>query len=85
MAAWARTLTRFIHRQRRLVRGLLAVAALVLLIDGFLIERSLLHLLLLHPLLLMAPNLSSRVNEITLGKTSYFRARIGKNITCSNC
>ncbi len=54
MAAWARTLTRFIHRQRRLVRGLLAVAALVLLIDGFLIERSLLHLLLLHPLLLMA-------------------------------
>ena len=38
-----------------------------------------------HPLLLMAPNLSSRVNEITLGKTSYFRARIGKNITCSNC
>lgn len=53
MAAWARTLTRFIHRQRRPVRGLLAVAALVLLIDGFLIERSLLHLLL-HPLLLMA-------------------------------
>lgn len=54
MAVWARTLTRFIHRRRRPVRGLLALAALVLLVDGFVIERSLLHLLLLHPLLLMA-------------------------------
>lgn len=38
-----------------------------------------------HPILLMAPNLSSRLNEITLGKTSYFRARQGKKITCSDC
>ena len=38
-----------------------------------------------HPILLMAPTLASRLNEITLSKTSYFRARIGKNIPCSNC
>lgn len=38
-----------------------------------------------HPILLMAPNLSSSLNEITLGKTSYFRARQGKKITCSDC
>jgi hypothetical protein len=54
MPAWFRSLTRFIHRQRRLLRGLLAMAVLVLLADGFLVERSLVHLLLLHPLLLMA-------------------------------
>lgn len=38
-----------------------------------------------HPILLMAPNLSSNLSEITLGKTSFFRARQGKKITCSDC
>lgn len=38
-----------------------------------------------HHILLMAPNLSSQLNEITLGKTSFFRQRKGEKITCSGC
>ena len=38
-----------------------------------------------HAILLMAPNLSSRLNEITLRKTSFFRARQGDSISCTDC
>ncbi|UPA24535.1 TadE/TadG family type IV pilus assembly protein [Shinella oryzae] len=39
-----------------------------------------------HKILLMAPGLSSHINNITLGKTSYFRKRTGETIiTCSDC
>lgn len=38
-----------------------------------------------HKILLMAPNLESRLNTIDLGKTSYFRLRVGKKIDCSDC
>lgn len=38
-----------------------------------------------HPILLMAPSLASRLKEITLGKTSFFRLRKGDKITCTDC
>lgn len=38
-----------------------------------------------HTILLMAPNLSSQLNEIKLGKTSFFRQRKGEAITCTGC
>lgn len=38
-----------------------------------------------HTILLMAPGLTSQLNKIDLGKTSYFRQRVGKKIDCSDC
>ena len=38
-----------------------------------------------HKILLMAPNLSSQINNITLSKTSYFGLRRGTKIDCSDC
>jgi Flp pilus assembly protein TadG len=38
-----------------------------------------------HKILLMAPGLSSHINNITLGKTSYFRKRAGEKISCTDC
>ncbi|MGQ3210097.1 TadE/TadG family type IV pilus assembly protein [Shinella sp.] len=38
-----------------------------------------------YTILLMAPNLSSRLNSFPLGKTSYFALRRGKTIACSGC
>lgn len=42
------------HRRRFALRALLAIAAIALLIDGFVVERNVVHLLLLHPLLLLS-------------------------------
>ena len=38
-----------------------------------------------YSILLLAPNLDSRLNQITLGRTSYFRQRTGKLIECTDC
>ena len=38
-----------------------------------------------HKVLLLAPNLNSRYNELPLSKTSYFRQRVGDRIDCSDC
>lgn len=38
-----------------------------------------------YTILLMAPNLSSRLNSFRLNKTSYFGLRKGKEIACSGC
>jgi Flp pilus assembly protein TadG len=38
-----------------------------------------------YSILLLAPNLDSNLNKITLGRTSYFRLRVGKKIDCSDC
>jgi len=38
-----------------------------------------------YTILLMAPNLSSRLNSFRLAKTSYFGLRKGKEIACSGC
>lgn len=38
-----------------------------------------------YNILLMAPGLTSELNTITLGKTSYFRLRVGKKVDCSDC
>ncbi|WP_439626026.1 TadE/TadG family type IV pilus assembly protein [Shinella sp.] len=38
-----------------------------------------------HKILLVAPNLSSHLNEITLSKTSYFGLRQGSAIACADC
>lgn len=38
-----------------------------------------------YSILLLAPNLDSRLNKINLGRTSYFRQRVGKKIDCSDC
>lgn len=38
-----------------------------------------------YSILLLAPNLSSRLNKINLGRTSYFRLRFGKKIDCTDC
>jgi hypothetical protein len=54
MAASSRVLRQWARRQRTALRVLLMIAAIALLIDGFWIERSVLHLLLLHPVLLLA-------------------------------
>lgn len=54
MAARSRKLRAWAQRQRTALRALLVIAAIALLIDGFWIERSVLHLLLLHPVLLLA-------------------------------
>jgi uncharacterized membrane protein YoaK (UPF0700 family) len=54
MTASSRVLRRWARRQRTALRVLLMIAAIALLIDGFWIERSVLHLLLLHPVLLLA-------------------------------
>ena len=54
MMAWTRTLRHWALRRSTELRVLLVIAAIALLIDGFLVERSLLHLMLSHPLLLLA-------------------------------
>jgi uncharacterized membrane protein YoaK (UPF0700 family) len=54
MAASSRVLRQWARRQRTALRVLLMIAAIALLIDGFWVERSVLHLLLLHPMLLLA-------------------------------
>jgi Flp pilus assembly protein TadG len=38
-----------------------------------------------HKILLMAPNLSTQLNDITLRKTSYFGLRQGSAIACADC
>jgi Flp pilus assembly protein TadG len=38
-----------------------------------------------HTILLLAPGLSSQLNQINLGKTSYFRQRVGEAIECTDC
>lgn len=38
-----------------------------------------------HKILLMMPSLESRINTVTLGKTSYFRQRTGKAVNCLDC
>ena len=38
-----------------------------------------------HNVLLMMPTLSSRLNQIDLSKTSYFRQRKGDKIDCTDC
>lgn len=38
-----------------------------------------------YSILLLAPNLDSRLNKINLSRTSYFRQRVGKTIDCSDC
>ncbi|MCF3642923.1 pilus assembly protein, partial [Rhizobium sp. TRM95111] len=39
-----------------------------------------------HEILLMLPGLQGTViNPVTLEKTSYFRQRVGSEITCSDC
>ncbi|WP_245337334.1 TadE/TadG family type IV pilus assembly protein [Shinella sp. HZN7] len=38
-----------------------------------------------YSILLLAPNLDSNLNKIKLGRTSYFRLRVGKKIDCSDC
>ena len=38
-----------------------------------------------YSILLLAPNLDSDINKITLGRTSYFRLRRGKQIDCADC
>ncbi len=38
-----------------------------------------------HKILLVAPNLSSKLNDITLAKTSYFGLRQGSAIACPDC
>ncbi|MCQ4631694.1 MULTISPECIES: TadE/TadG family type IV pilus assembly protein [Shinella] len=38
-----------------------------------------------HKILLMAPNLSAKLNNITLSKTSYFGLRQGSSISCPDC
>ncbi|MEW9617149.1 TadE/TadG family type IV pilus assembly protein [Shinella sp. S4-D37] len=38
-----------------------------------------------YSILLLAPNLDSNLNKITLGRTSYFRLRRGKKIDCADC
>ena len=54
MMAWTRMLRHWAQRRRTALLVLLGIAAIALLIDGFLVERSVLHLMLLHPLLLLA-------------------------------
>lgn len=54
MAATSRKLRAWAQRQRTALRVLIVIAAIALLFDGFWIERSVLHLLLLHPVLLLA-------------------------------
>lgn len=38
-----------------------------------------------HTILLMAPNLSSKLNSVPLSKTSYFGLRQGNAIACADC
>jgi hypothetical protein len=47
-------LLRWAQRWRRPLRALMLVAIVALFVDGFLVERSFPHLMLLHPLLLVA-------------------------------
>ena len=54
MTAWTRMLRHWAQRRSTALRVLGVIAAIALLIDGFLVERSLLHLMLLHPLVLLA-------------------------------
>lgn len=54
MTAWSRTLRRWAQSQRTALCALLLIATIAILIEGFWVERSVLHLLLLHPLLLLA-------------------------------
>ena len=54
MMAWTDMLRHWALRRSTELRVLLVIAAITLLIDGFLVERSLLHLMLSHPLLLLA-------------------------------
>jgi hypothetical protein len=47
-------LQRWVHRRRRPLRYLIGLALVVLLIEGFFVERSAAHLMLLHPILFLA-------------------------------
>jgi len=39
-----------------------------------------------HKILLMMPGLKdSKINTVTLGKTSYFRQRVGEKVDCTDC
>lgn len=39
-----------------------------------------------HKILLMMPGLKeTRINTVTLGKTSYFRQRVGEKVDCTDC
>ena len=38
-----------------------------------------------HTVLLLAPSAASQYTELPLGKTSYFRQRVGAAIACSDC
>jgi hypothetical protein len=48
------SLRRWIHRRRRALRLLILVAIASLFVDGIMVERSFAHLMLLHPVLLVA-------------------------------
>ena len=54
MAFALESLWRWAHRKRRAFRLLILVAIASLFVDGFLVERSFAHLMLLHPVLLVA-------------------------------
>jgi hypothetical protein len=54
MTAWSRTLRRWAQSQRTALRAVFLIATIAILIEGFWVERSVLHLLLLHPMLLLA-------------------------------
>lgn len=54
MAFALESLWRWAHRKRRALRLLILVAIASLFVDGFLVERSFAHLMLLHPVLLVA-------------------------------
>jgi hypothetical protein len=55
MAKFYLSLRRWAHDRRIALRMLFAIAALALLFDGYqMIDRSVGHLLLLHPILLLA-------------------------------
>jgi len=48
------TLLRWTQRRRQPLRILMLVAIVSLFVDGFLVERNFVHLMLLHPVLLIA-------------------------------
>jgi Flp pilus assembly protein TadG len=50
--------------------------------DTFIVRT---ELVVPHNILLMAPGLNSKINTLDLGKTSYFRQRVGNKIDCSDC
>ena len=48
------TLLRWTQRRRQPLRILMLVAIVSLFVDGYLVERNFVHLMLLHPVLLIA-------------------------------